>query len=725
VSTTDRRATPADPTPGLVTEQEALAQRMHDLPPELAPNAVALIEGPTFMYSNAAGDVPPNSIGGLVYSDTRYLSRWQVTLNGAPLLVLTTDILEYHSAAFYLTNSDLPGIRANSVCLRRLRRINGGLQESIELQTFTKERLAVQLRLSVGADFADLLEIKKTVRDRSAQVGRQHAPDGSRLAFSYQNNSFQAGFDVDVDPPASQLDGDDLVWDLTLEPTRPWRCELNVPLRYGSPELLPAGWYFGTAAVTAQDDATSRWRAASPRLDAESEVLRTACDKTAQDLLALRIELFRGSERIILPAAGLPWFLTLLGRDTLITAYQTLGFGPLMARGALLTLAAAQGREVNEFRDEEPGKILHEIRAGELTRVGELPYSPYFGTADATQPWLIVLSELWRWTRDDELVHGLRDNAYAALRWIDDYGDLDGDGFVEYATRSPQGLGNQCWRDSWDGIQYADASIPVLPIATCEIQGYTYDAKLRVAELAEGPLDDPLLARRLRAEADQLRQRFNRDFWIEERGGYYALGLDGDKRRIDAMTSNIGQLLWSGIVPRDRASIVARQLMSDHLFSGWGVRTTSTLDRCFNPIGYHMGTVWPHDNSLIAHGLARYGFRDEANRIIMGMLDAARYFDHRLPEAFSGYDRSHSRVPVSYQNACSPQAWASAAPLLFIRTMLGMDAQRGRITLDPAIPAVIGRIQLTGTYAFGQRWDMEATRTHANVRLSEEPDVEP
>jgi glycogen debranching enzyme len=257
-----------------------------------------------------------------------------------------------------------------------------------------------------------------------------------------------------------------------------------------------------------------------------------------------------------------------------------------------------------------------------------------------------------------------------------------------------------------------------LPIATCEIQGYTYDAKRRVAELADGPLADPGLARRLNRDADQLFQRFNEDFWIDERGGYYAIGLDGDKRRIDSLTSNIGHLLWSGIVPKDRARLLAQRLMSDELFSGWGIRTLSTSDLGYNPIGYHLGTVWPHDSSIAALGLARYGFRDESNRIALALLDAAAFSGHRLPEAFAGYPRSFTRFPVPYPTACSPQAWATGAPLLLVRAMLGLDTSRGAVALHPAIPSQIGRIQVSGLHAFGSRWDVEAIGTNGDVRAS-------
>jgi glycogen debranching enzyme len=375
-----------------------------------------------------------------------------------------------------------------------------------------------------------------------------------------------------------------------------------------------------------------------------------------------------------------------------------------------------QGKEINDFKDEEPGKILHEIRQGELTRLGLKPHSPYYGTADATMLWLILLSEYWRWTADSGLVRRLAPNVFAALEWIDRYGDRDSDGYVEYQTRSPQGLGNQCWRDSWDGVQFSDGRIPYLPLATCELQGYVYDAKERMAELAAGPLENPMLAGRLRAEAAALRERFDRDFWIDERGGYYAIALDGDKRRVDSKTSNMGHLLWSGIVSAERADRVVRQLMSDAMFSGWGVRTLSTEDSGYNPIGYHLGTVWPHDNSLIALGLSRYGYREEANRIALAQMEAASYTGYRLPEAFSGYPRSVSRFPVPYPTACSPQAWATAAPMVFLRTMLGLDAVDGTLKVDPFVPQRFGHISIRGITAFGARWDLEAVGNTGTVQ---------
>ncbi|MCG5454650.1 glycogen debranching protein [Micromonospora sp. PSH03] len=691
---------------------------LRELPPELGPNTVAILEGNAFMYSEATGDVPRGSIGGLVFADTRFLDCWRLTLNGSPLLVLESAPVKPYAAAFFLTNPDLPDLRANSVGVRRERLVGRGMQESVFVQCFSNKPVSFQLRLEVGADFADILEIKETVTDRSDKIVRQHAPDGSRLVFDYRNGPFAASVEVQIAPPADRVEGDELVWDLSLQPGEKWSCELIIPCFHGpAPDTYLTAREFQEVFDGDRNDPAHRWRAAAPTVQADYQVLKDAFDKSVDDLVALRIQTDLDGQVMDFPAAGLPWFLSMFGRDSLITAYQTVCFGPRLTRGALRTLAKYQGDEVDEFRDEEPGKIIHEVRTGELTQLGIKPHDPYYGTADATQLWLIMLSEYWRWTLDDDLVRDLRDNVHAALRWIDEYGDRDGDGYVEYGTRSPQGLGNQCWRDSWDGVQFGDGTIPVLPIATCEIQGYTYDAKLRIAELADGgPLDDPALARRLRAEAEDLRARFNRDFWIEDRGGYYAIGLDGDKRKIDSMTSNMGHLLWSGIVPEDRAAILAGHLMSDEMFSGWGVRTVSTAERGYNPIGYHMGTVWPHDNSLIAHGLARYGYRDEANRIITAMLDASRCSEFRLPEAFSGYEREFSRIPVRYPTACNPQAWASGAPLLFLRTVLGLDARDGQLVLDPAVPEGFGRILLAGTNAFGKRWDIEVTDSGSEIR---------
>jgi glycogen debranching enzyme len=697
-----------------------------NLPPELGTDAIAVMEGRTFMYSDAAGDVPPGSIGGLVNADTRLLNRWVLTLDGVRMLTLRSGTVEPYSAEFFLTNPALPGLPANTVAIRRRRLMGHSMRESIEVQSFADRPLSLELRISTGTDFADIFEIKNVVPDRSAKISRNHADNGSRLEFRYANGVFHAHTVVDASP-SSRIHGDDLVWQLELAPKGEWHGELHIPLVSHPGEPASPMRTFANMPTPVANDPLGAWLAQVPRFRSDSHLLNEVAVRTTHDLAALRIGMMAGDEEIALPAAGLPWFLTVFGRDTIITAYQTISFGPLLARGTLLALASRQGTVCDDFRDEEPGKILHEIRTGELTRLGITPHDPYYGTIDATPLWLILLSEYWRWTGEDEFVRSLRKNALAALRWIDDFGDRDGDGFVEYQTRSRQGLGNQCWRDSWDGVQFADGGMPVLPIASCETQGYVYDAKLRMAELAEGPLEVPELAQKLREQAAALRKRFDEQFWIDDRGGYYALGLDGDKRRIDSLTSNIGHLLWSGIVPEERAAAVVDRLMSEALFSGWGVRTLSTMDAGYNPIGYHLGTVWPHDNSLIVAGLARYGYRDEADRITMALLEAARFSGYRLPEAFSGYPRSYGSFPIPYPTACAPQAWATGAPLLCVRSMLGLEAREGRVTIDPRLPDTLGRIFISGLKAFGERWDLDAVGTAGNIHPAPDwaPSVDP
>ena len=715
MSQTPWRPTPADPWPPDGRDRSDLPREgSRTLPPDLGAGAIAVLEGLSFMYSDELGDVPAGSIGGLVHADTRLVSTWVLTINGARLLPLRSGGVDHHSAAFFLTNAAGPGLPANEFGVRRLRRVDGALRERIEVWCFAREPERLEVRLSVGADFADLFEIKDGVRDRTADISRAHSPGG--LTFAYRRGDFAARTRVEVSPPASRVDGDDLVWDLHLAGNATWSVDLTIPLpgasAYAGAEQHGVVWTAGA------DDATARWHNELPAFTGDSALLGQILDQSARDLLALRVEASLDGRALVLPAAGLPWFLTVFGRDTLITAYQSLVFGPELARGALLELAAMQGRRCDDFKDEEPGKILHEIRHGELTRSGLMPHSPYYGTADATMLWLILLSEYWRWCGDADLVRQLEPNARAALAWIDQYGDRDGDGYVEYQTRSPRGLGNQCWRDSWDGVQFADGRLPYLPVATADLQGYVYDAKTRLVELADGPLADAALADRLRTEAAGLRERFNRDFWIAERGGFYAVGLDGDKRPIDSMTSSMGHLLWSGIVPPERAGIVAGHLMSDAMFSGWGVRTLSTDDEGFNPIGYHLGTVWPHDNSLIAMGLARYGYRPDANRIALAMIEAAAFTGYRLPEAFSGYERSVSHFPVPYPTACSPQAWSTAAPLLLLRTMLGLAPRDGELRADPDLPDQVGSVRVRRIPALGARWDVEAAGRTGMVNRS-------
>jgi glycogen debranching enzyme len=452
----------------------------------------------------------------------------------------------------------------------------------------------------------------------------------------------------------------------------------------------------------------------TPRLETDWDPLEHVYERSLIDLAALRFEttLFPGQP---MPAAGLPWFMTVFGRDSLLTSFQALPFVPELAETTLRVLAKYQATEVDDFRDAEPGKILHEIRFGELTHFDERPHSPYYGTADATPLFLVLLDEVERWTGNTDLVRELEPAARAALDWIDRWGDRDGDGYVEYDRRNTEtGLENQCWKDSWDSIRFADGTVAGGPIATCEIQGYVYDAKVRSARLAREVWGDDKLADRLEAEAEELKRRFNEDFWLEDRG-FYALALDGEKRRVDSLTSNVGHLLWSGIVPEDRAERLAEHLVGDALFSGWGIRTMAEGEGGYNPIRYHNGTVWPHDNSLIAHGLARYGFRDEAARVALATLEAAAFFRYRLPEVFAGYRRGRTSFPVEYPTASSPQAWATGTPLLLLRVLLGLEPDGDELRSDAYLPDTIEQIELTGVPGRWGRADVSSVEEVTNV----------
>ncbi len=443
------------------------------------------------------------------------------------------------------------------------------------------------------------------------------------------------------------------------------------------------------------DQTLEQWTAAAPRLESDWDGLRHIYNRSIEDLAALRFypDVLPGGAS--LPAAGMPWFMALFGRDSIITSYQALPFTSELAATTLQTLAQRQATERDDFRDAEPGKILHELRFGELAHFGQRPQSPYFGSADATPLFLVLLDEYHRWTGDDELVHSLEAAARAALHWIEDFGDLDGDGYIEYQRRNTStGLENQCWKDSWNSIVHPDGSLADLPRGTCELQGYAYDARRRMARLARAVWHDDDLARRLDAAADALKSRFNSDFWLDDLG-YYALALDGHKNAVRTVTSNPGLLLWSGIVGDDKVERVVTRLMDDALFSGWGVRTMATGQVPYNPLEYHNGTVWPHDNALIAAGLARYERHDQAGRIALATLQAACAFDYRLPEVFAGYDRADTGFPVPYPTACSPQAWATGTPLLLLRVLLGLEPTADGVTTDPHLPEAMGQVLLS------------------------------
>jgi glycogen debranching enzyme len=653
-----------------------------------------LLDGCTFFLSQENGDVEANRPEGFFFNDVRHLSQWQLLVDGEPLKPLTSRAVDYFSGRVVAA----PEGKDPPLTVERDRFVTEGTHEDIVVSNNSAEELLLDLDLFFAADFADVLEAQQAgaygsrteidvhVRSVTLSFEQDGYRRATRLSFNRKGEVKQdrATFKVAVDPHGK--------WKLCIDLTPIEGAKPRPPLlrcdSFGAPE--PA------MPLTLQE-----WLEQAPELEASDE-LQHVYDRSLVDLASLRIRPREEDLRWAMPAGGVPWFLAVFGRDSLLASYQALPFQPSLARATLTALAENQATERDDFTDAEPGKILHELRRGKLVGLGLDPHGPYYGTHDATQLFLILLDEYERWTADTAFVRRLEPNARRALAWIDEDGDLDGDGYLEYESRSAKGLRNHCWKDSDTAIQFADNRTAEPPIATCEIQGYTYDARLRTARLAREVWGDEELAADLERKAKKLRERFNRDFWSDELG-YYVLALDREKRPVDAITSNPGHLLWSGIVPRNRARTVADRLLRGDLFSGWGIRCLSSEMRGYNPLEYHAGTVWPHDSAICAEGMRRYGLREHAGRVCAAILDAAVGFEHRLPEVFAGFTRDETNIPVPYPDALAPQAWSAGAPMLALRTLLGLDVVDGRLRSRPQVPRQLGRIRLKRVAFRGQR----------------------
>jgi glycogen debranching enzyme len=654
-------------------------------------DTVAILDGSTFVVSDRRGDLEasPTDTHGLFLEDTRFLSRWILTVSGIRPKTLSVDDQAYYKVQFFEAVTTGTVYVDSHLSVLRKRCVSGGFEETIEIENHGKDPADVEVKLEVGSDFADLFEVK----DKLAKVGEFYkgVADG-KLTLGYKRDTFVRETIIKSDKKG-EIREDGFTFNVKIAPQSSWSVSFTVEARGRRADIddIERPRQSAAAIDASLGRSVTDWVAGAPRLVASWEPLQKIYRRSLVDLAALRFE--AGIVPGALPAAGLPWFMAAFGRDSLLTSFQSLAFVPDLSQTTLRALGALQSRKNDAFRDAEPGKIIHEIRFGEMTAFEDRPQSPYYGSADATMLFLILLEEYDRWTGDRSVARDLEREARNALAWIDNYGDRDKDGYVEYERREKTGLENQCWKDSWDSIAFADGTLAPTPRATCELQGYVYDAKHRTARLAREVWNDPAFADKLEQEARELKERFNRDFWLPDRG-FFALALDGQKRKVDSLTSNIGHLLWSGIADEDKADLCVKHLMSDELFSGWGIRTMASSEGSYNPIGYHVGTVWPHDSSFVAWGLRRYGYRAEAARICRAVLEAADVFDGRLPEAFGGYPRTKTSYPVEYPTACSPQAWATGAPLLLLRTLLGLDSDGKHMIVDPAIPQPLGRIEL-------------------------------
>ena len=660
---------------------------------------VTLVEGSSFCISATSGDILPHAPHGLFFRDMRFLSRFELRINGHEPQWLASTPIDPFSAKFVGRTQPRPGRADSTLMVFRSRYVGRGMREDIVVRNSGEEPAFCSVELIVDADFANLFEVKE---GRVTTAG-EHTSEGvgDDVVFRYRKAGVRRGARVGC-TPKGHLAGDTLTFEVIVPARGEWQTCVQVTPVIDGEDVEPTYRCGEPVERSTPAERLKKWRRDVPFVATDDDDLRLVVNRSLEDLGALRIFDPAHPARAVV-AAGAPWFMTLFGRDSILTSWMALLVDPDLALGTLQTLARFQGTQVDPLTEEEPGRILHEMRFGEAASLGLDGGSLYYGTADATPLYVMLLGELRRWGLAREAVDQLLPHAEAALRWIVDYGDRDGDGYVEYQRSSDRGLQNQGWKDSFDGVRFATGDIPKTPIALCEVQGYVYGAYLAGAFFAE-EAGDLEAAAGWRQRAADLKRRFNADFWLEERG-WFAMGLDADKRPIDALASNMGHCLWTGIVDEDKATLVGDRLLSREMFSGWGVRTLATTMTGYNPLSYHCGSVWPHDNAIIAAGLMRYGMVEHAQRVVTALFDGAVTQRGRLPELYSGLDRSEFPTVVSYPTSCSPQAWASGSPLLCLRTLLRFDpwVPHGKVWLAPVLPEGMAPLQVQRIPLAGRR----------------------
>lgn len=677
---------------------------------------LAIKEGETFVTSDLDGNMTvPNTVGmGLYYKDTRFLSQFELRVNGTHPTLLSSSAERAYMSYVDLTNPDIweSGqlvIPQQTINLRRTRVVGDIVHERIRIRNYNDQPVTVVLEFTMGSDFADIFEVRGLKRENR---GRLLTPrvDGSILKFAYRGTDeiFRETW-VEFSRPATatKIEGATVrAWfEFELEARQTTNLSVSFePIIEG--KRLERVDFEGSV----QTNRTSYldWEQDSAQIKTDNRLFDTLLLRGVRDLRALLTKTEDGE----FLAAGIPWYVAPFGRDAILASYQILMVNPQPARNTLRLLGTLQGKQIDPWRDEEPGKILHEIRYGELANAGYVPHTPYYGTADATPLYLMLAAAYFRWTKDLETILDLKPTFDAALTWIDEYGDLDGDGYVEYLRRSPRGLRNQGWKDSGNSVVHADGRLAEPPIALSEVQAYVYMAKQRMSEIYSILGEEPR-AIQLRREADELKARFNKDFWMEDEQ-YFALALDGEKRQVRTVASNPAHGLYCDIISRENADAVAKRLLAPDMFSGWGIRTMSQEAVAYNPMSYHNGTVWPHDNAFIAAGLKRYNHDKATKRIATALFDTALFMEYyRLPELFCGFTRRAPTNPVAYPVACSPQAWAAASPFILLQAMLGISARahENMLTINkPSLPTWLNEVELRNIRVGVSRLSLMFTR---------------
>jgi glycogen debranching enzyme len=685
---------------------------------QVGPAQIAIHQGQTVLLTEPGGEINWPSKGGLYFRDTRVISAWAIYANGELWDLLNGGAVAPHAARIFQTNrafaSEDGPIAARTLGLVIGRYIDGGLHEDIDVTNNSQKPVRFNLEIAIRADFADIFEVKGDNIVRRGRIITSWSEKREVLRITYRNRDFCR----EVIVRTAEGDGKPTVnanvrlsFDIALKPGQAWHRCLMYDLMDGSKRISAAKECISSSTTSDHAENMDEWQRTVLKINCSNEEFYRCYNQGIQDMAALRLPLQGTDHMVFVPAAGLPWFVALFGRDTLIVSLQTMIVYPEFAAGTLEVLGQYQATKRDDYRDAEPGKILHELRYGELAHFKLIPHTPYYGTADATPLYLIALHSAWRATGDRTLIERHLLNAEACLTWIDKYGDRDGDGFQEYQTRSTAGYENMAWKDSGDSVMYPDGELVRGPKALCELQGYVYDAWLRMAEIYD-ELGNKRRGNALRKKAVVLFEKFNKDFW-DEKSGFYAYALDGEKKKVLSVASNVGQCLWSGIIAPERAALVVKRLMQKDMWSGWGIRTLSSDHPSFNPYNYQTGAVWPHDNSLIAMGMRRYGFAAEAAAVARDVSGAASHFLlNQLPELYAGLQRDPTSFPVQYLGANVPQAWAAGAPFMLLQAMLGLqqDAPRGKLYVDPMLPDWLPDVTLTDLRLGRRRFDIRFWR---------------
>lgn len=689
----------------------------------VGPPRLAINQGYEVLITDPDGQIRWPTDKGFYHRDTRIISSWQIYADGEPWELLNSSNIAYFANRIFLTNpvihSGSGRVPEHTLSLSISRSIDGGIHEDIDLVNYGMDEVRFNLEISLRSDFADIFEVKSGDIVRRGRITTAWAQAAARLTTAYINQDFERRLTVSAHKCDSQpvYANGRISFGLALKPGKAWHACLLYAISDGkSVDRAPEGCIDEAHGSRAHKE-LARWQNAALKIETNNEEFYRFYRQSLEDMAALRLPIEDTNHHEFVPAAGVPWFLALFGRDSLIVSLQNAMVHSCFARGALQVLGRHQAEKRDDYRDAEPGKIMHEMRRGELAHFRLIPHTPYYGTADATILYLIVLHNAWRCDGDADLLTQHMPTAEKCLAWIDKYGDLDGDGFQEYQTRSDAGVYNQGWKDSGEALVNLDGSHVKAPIALVELQGYVYDAWLRMAEVYDA-LGKSARARTLREKAQDLFERFNDAFWDEE-SGFYAFCLDSNKKQVLSVASNPGHCLWSGIVLPERAAKVVKRLMQPDMWSGWGIRTLSTRNPSFNPSSYQNGAVWPHDNAIIAMGFRRYGFADEAARIARDISGAAGYFvQHQMPELYSGMQRDPTNFPVQYLGANVPQAWAAGSCFAILQMIIGFepDAPEGKLYIDPILPDWLPKLTIkdlrVGTHVFDMRFwrDGEATR---------------